>query len=85
MILRNGKQTLEIDRMLESRTRTRTRGSTHLEYNITAAELERVLIADGHQTYKNLRDLKKMFSKTEDQYLKMLKGIARGYGYRHKL
>lgn len=83
MQLRNGKQTSEIARMLENRMKAKTKQL--LEYNVTASELERILIADGHQTSRNLRGLKRTFDQSNDQYLKMLRGFARIYGYKYKL
>jgi hypothetical protein len=83
MQLRNGKQTSEIARMLENRMKAKTKQL--LEYNVTAPELERILIADGHQTSRNLRGLKRTFDQSNDQYLKMLRGFARIYGYKYKL
>jgi hypothetical protein len=90
MQLRNGKQTLEnatananaIERMLENRARSRRNA---LEYNVTAHVLERVLVADGYQTSRNLRGLKRTFEMSDAHYLKMLKGFAREYGYKYKL
>jgi hypothetical protein len=83
MQLRNGKLTSDIERMLENRARAKTKRL--LEYNVTASELEHILIADGHQTSRNLRGLKRTFEQSNDQYLKMLRGFARAYGYKYKL
>ena len=83
MQLRNGKHTSEIARMLENRARTKT--NTILGYNMTAQDVERILIADGYQTSTNMRDLKKAFGQTDSQYLKMLKGFTRTYGYKYKM
>jgi hypothetical protein len=82
MQLRNGKLTSDIERMLENRARAQKR---MLEYNVSAFELERVFIADGHQTSRNMRVLKRTFEQSNDQYLKMLRGFARAYGYKYKL
>jgi len=91
MQLRNGKQTLENAtatatananaRMLENRARSQTR----LEYNVKAATLERILVADGYQTSRNLRGVKRTFEMSDANYLKMLKAFAREYGYKYKL
>ena len=82
MQLRNGKLTSDIERMLENRARAQKRP---LEYNVSAFELERVFIADGHQTSRNLRGLKRTFEQTDVQYTKMLKRFAHEYGYKYKL
>lgn len=89
MQLRNGKQTLEnananananaIERMLENRARSRRKV---VEYNVTAHVLERILVADGYQTSRNLRGLKRTFEMSDAHYLKVLKGFAREYGYK---
>ena len=83
MQLRNGKLTSDIERMLENRMKAKTKRL--LEYNVTATELERILISDGHQTSRNMRGLKRTFDQSNDQYLKMLRGFARAYGYKYKL
>jgi hypothetical protein len=83
MQLRNGKHTSEIARMHENRARTKT--NTILGYNMTIQDVERILIADGYQTSTNMRDLKKAFGQTDSQYLKMLKGLTRTYGYKYKI
>lgn len=82
MQLRNGKQTSEIARMLENRARAQ---KVILEYNVTAQVLERILIADGYQTSRNLRNLKRTFEQTDSQYLKMLRRFAQEYGYKFRL
>jgi hypothetical protein len=90
MQLRNGKQTLENAtanananaRMLENRARSQRNVKANLEYNVTAHVLERVLVADGYQTSRNLRGLKRTFEMSDAHYLKMLKGFAREYGYK---
>jgi hypothetical protein len=88
MQLRNGKQTLENAtananaRMLENRARSQRNVKANLEYNVTAHVLERILIADGYQTSRNLRGLKRTFEMSDAHYLKMLKGFAREYGYK---
>lgn len=88
MQLRNGKQTLENAtananaRMLENRARSQRNVKANLEYNVTSHVLERVLIADGYQTSRNLRGLKRTFEMSDAHYLKMLKGFAREYGYK---
>lgn len=85
MKLRNGKLTSDIERMLENRARASAKSKRLLEYNVTATELEHILIADGHQTSRNMRGLKRTFEQSNDQYLKMLRGFARAYGYKYKL
>ena len=85
MQLRNGKHTSDIERMLEHRARKKTNINTQLEYNVTVIELERILIDDGYQTSRNLRGLKRTFEQSNEQYLKMLRGFARTYGYKYKL
>jgi hypothetical protein len=80
MQLRNGKQTLE--NAIENRARSQRKV---LEYNVTAHALERILVADGYQTSRNLRGLKRTFEMSDAHYLKMLKGFAREYGYKYKL
>ena len=82
MQLRNGKQTSEIARMLENRARAQ---KVILEYNVTAQVLERILIADGYRTSRNLRNLKRTFEQTDSQYLKMLRRFAQEYGYKFRL
>jgi len=84
MQLRNGKLTSDNanERMLENRARAKKR---LLEYNVSETELEQILIADGHQTSRNMRGLKRTFEQSGDQYLKMLRGFARAYGYKYKL
>jgi len=80
MQLRNGKQTL--DNAIDNRARSQRKV---LDYNVTAATLERILVADGYQTSRNLRGLKRTFEMSDAHYLKMLKGFAREYGYKYKL
>ena len=82
MQLRNGKQTSEIARMLENRARAQ---KVTLEYNVTAQVLERILVADGYQTSRNLRSLKRTFEQTDSQHLKMLRRFAQEYGYKFRL
>jgi hypothetical protein len=80
MLLRNGKYSTEIERMLENRQNRNTQ--THLELMFaTIEELEDAFVADGFQTRKNMRDLKTVFNKTDKQYLQMLQGFARIYNY----
>jgi hypothetical protein len=85
MQLRNGKQTSEIARMLENRARANTKTRVLLEYDVAASTLEQILIADGFQTSRNLRGLKRTFEQSNDQYLKMLKRFAHEYGYKYSL
>jgi len=85
MKLRNGKLTSDIERMLDNRARAKTRTRVLLEYDVTAAALERILIADGYQTSRNLRGLKRTFEQTDVQYTKMLKRFAHEYGYKYRL
>jgi hypothetical protein len=85
MKLRNGKLTSDIERMLENRARAKTKTRVLLEYDVTAATLERVMIADGYQTSRNLRGLKRTFEQTDAQYLKMLRRFAHEYGYKYAL
>jgi hypothetical protein len=85
MKLRNGKLTSDIERMLDNRARAKTRTRVLLEYDVTAATLERILIADGYQTSRNLRGLKRTFEQTDVQYTKMLKRFAHEYGYKYRL
>ena len=82
MQLRNGKQTSEIARMLENRARAQ---KVTLDYNVTAQVLERILVADGYQTSRNLRNLKRTFEQTDSQHLKMLRRFAHEYGYKFRL
>ena len=77
MLLRNGKYSTDIERMLENR-RMRT-NLTRIGNSIK--ELENAFIADGFQTRKNMRDLKRVFDKTDEEYLQMLVGFARIYKY----
>lgn len=85
MQLRNGKLTSEIERMLENRSRFKTKTKKLLDYNVTASDLERILIADGYQTHRNLRGLKRTFEQSNDQYIKMLRRFAHEYGYKYEL
>ncbi len=91
MQLRNGKQTLEnvietaTATVIENRARSQRKVRARLEYNVTAATLERILVADGYQTSRNLRGLKRTFEMSDAHYLKMLKAFAREYGYKYKL
>ena len=80
MLLRNGKYSTNVERMLENR-RTRTDQTTVEVKFATIEELEDAFVADGFQTRKNLKDLKKVFNKTDKQYLQMLQGFARIYRY----
>jgi hypothetical protein len=47
----------------------------------TIEELEDAFVTDGFQTRTNLMNLKKVFKKTDTQYLQMLQGFARIYKY----
>jgi hypothetical protein len=80
MLLRNGKYSTDIERMLENR-RTRTDQTTVEIKFATIEELEDAFVADGFQTRKNMQDLKTVFNKTDKQYLQMLQGFARIYNY----
>ena len=66
--------------MLENRRHRKTHASLELKF-ATIDELEDAFVADGFQTRKNLKDLKKVFNKTDKQYLQMLQGFARIYRY----
>lgn len=80
MLLRNGKYSTDIERMLENRRNLKIQ--TTIEVKLaTIEELEDAFVADGFQTRKNLKDLKKVFNKTDKQYLQMLQGFARIYKY----
>ena len=80
MLLRNGKYSTDVERMLENR-RTRTDQTTVEIKFATIEELEDAFVADGFQTRKNMQDLKTVFNKTDKQYLQMLQGFARIYRY----
>ena len=80
MLLRNGKYSTDIERMLENRRNLKTQTTVELKF-ATIEELEDAFVADGFQTRKNLKDLKKVFNKTDKQYLQMLQGFARIYKY----
>ena len=80
MLLRNGKHSTDIERMLENRRNLKTQTTVELKF-ATIEELEDAFVADGFQTRKNLKDLKKVFNKTDKQYLQMLQGFARIYKY----
>ena len=85
MQLRNGKLTSDIERMLENRSRMKTKTKQLLEYDVSASDLERILITDGYQTRRNLRGLKRTFEQTNEQYTKMLRRFAHEYGYKYAL
>ena len=80
MLLRNGKHSTDIERMLENRRNLKTQTTVELKF-ATIEELEDAFVVDGFQTRKNLKDLKKVFNKTDKQYLQMLQGFARIYKY----
>ena len=80
MLLRNGKYSTDIERMLENRRNLKTQTTVEVKF-ATIEELEDAFVADGFQTRKNLKDLKKVFNKTDKQYLQMLQGFARIYKY----
>ena len=80
MLLRNGKHSTDIERMLENRINLKTQTTVEVKF-ATIEELEDAFVADGFQTRKNLKDLKKVFNKTDKQYLQMLQGFARIYKY----
>ena len=80
MLLRNGKYSTDIERMLENRRNLKTQTTVEVKF-ATIEELEDAFVADGFQTRKNLKDLKKVFNKTDKQYLQMLQGFARIYNY----
>ena len=80
MLLRNGKHSTDIERMLENRRNLKTQTTVELKF-ATIEELEDAFVVDGFQTRKNLKDLKKVFNKTDKQYLQMLQGFARIYNY----
>lgn len=77
MLLRNGKYSTDIERMLENR---KTHTCVEIKF-ATIDELEDAFVADGFQTRKNMRDLKTVFNKTDKEYLQMLQGFARIYNY----
>ena len=80
MLLRNGKYSTDIERMLENRRNLKIQTTVEVKF-ATIEELEDAFVADGFQTRKNLNDLKKVFNKTDKQYLQMLQGFARIYNY----
>ena len=80
MLLRNGKYSTDIERMLENRRNLKIQTTIEVKF-ATIEELEDAFVADGFQTRKNLKDLKKVFNKTDKQYLQMLQGFARIYKY----
>jgi len=80
MLLRNGKYSTDIERMLENRRNLKTQTTVEVKF-ATIEELEDAFVADGFQTRNNLNDLKKVFNKTDKQYLQMLQGFARIYKY----
>lgn len=80
MLLRNGKYSTDIERMLENRRNLKIQTTIEVKF-ATIEELEDAFVADGFQTRKNLKDLKKVFNKTDKQYLQMLQGFARIYNY----
>jgi hypothetical protein len=80
MLLRNGKYSTDIERMLENRRNLKIQTTVEVKF-ATIEELEDAFVADGFQTRKNLKDLKKVFNKTDKQYLQMLQGFARIYNY----
>jgi hypothetical protein len=80
MLLRNGKYSTDIERMLENRRHRKTHIGLEIQF-ATIEELENAFVADGFQTRTNLMNLKKVFKKTDTQYLQMLQGFARIYKY----
>jgi hypothetical protein len=80
MLLRNGKYSTDIERMLENRRHRKTHATLDLPF-ATIEELENAFVTDGFQTRTNLMNLKKAFKKTDTQYLQMLQGFARIYKY----
>jgi hypothetical protein len=80
MLLRNGKYSNDIERMLENRMNLRSHTVVKIR-TATIQELENAFVDDGFQTRKNLRDLKSVFNKTDEEYLQMLQGFARIYKY----
>ena len=80
MLLRNGKYSTDIERMLENRRNLKIQTTIEVKF-ATIEELEDAFVADGFQTRKNLKDLKKVFNKTDKQYLQMLQDFARIYRY----
>jgi hypothetical protein len=80
MLLRNGKDSTDIERMLENRRHRKTHAGVEIQF-ATIEELENAFVADGFQTRTNLMNLKKVFKKTDTQYLQMLQGFARIYKY----
>jgi hypothetical protein len=80
MLLRNGKYSTDIERMLENRRHRKTHTGVEIQF-ATIEELENAFVADGFQTRTNLMNLKKVFKKTDTQYMQMLQGFARIYKY----
>lgn len=80
MLLRNGKYSTDIEQMLENRRNLRSHTVIKIR-SATIRELEDAFVDDGFQTRKNLRDLKTVFNKTDDEYLQMLQGFAKIYKY----
>lgn len=81
MLLRNGKYSTDIERMIENRRNRKThKGGVELKF-ATIEELEDAFVTDGFQTRKNMQDLRTVFNKTDKQYLQMLQGFARIYNY----
>ena len=80
MLLRNGKYSTDIERMLENRRHRKTHTCVEIQF-ATIEEIEDAFVADGFQTRKNMRDMKTVFNKTDKQYLQMLQGFARIYNY----
>ena len=78
MQLRNGKYTSDIEQMLNNRKNTKKNAKT-IPTNCSIQEFEKIFISRGHQTLKNMRDLQKVYDKTDDQYRAMLQGFARIY------
>jgi hypothetical protein len=76
MQLRNGKYTSDIERMLENRRNSKR---SVIPLNSSLQEFEHIFVSKGYQTLNNLRTLKKVFNKTDVQYLAMLQGFARIY------
>lgn len=80
MLLRNGKYSTDIEQMLDNRRNLRSQTVIKIR-SATIRELEDAFVADGFQTRKNMMDLKTVFNKTDDEYLRMLQGFARIYKY----
>jgi hypothetical protein len=62
--------------MLENR---RNAKRSMIPLNSSVREFEHIFVSNGYQTLNNMRTLKKVFNKTEAQYLAMLQGFARIY------